>query len=82
MAAQLGFKVKYDSREESDVVKVKPRHLVRYEEKYGELAETATGTYQLCWLASDTGMDFMDWLDTVDSIEALDEEDGKDRPTQ
>ena len=82
MAQQFGFTVKYESKEVADVVKVKPRHLVRFEDKFGDMAETATATYQLCWLASDSGMDFNEWIDTVDSIDPLEDEDDQERPTQ
>jgi hypothetical protein len=48
--------------------KVKPRHLVDYEDEFGSFAETAKSAYALAHFASDSPLAFRDWLNTVDDI--------------
>lgn len=48
--------------------KVKPRHLVRYEEEVGDFQESASSTFKLAHIVSDDARDFRVWLDTVDDI--------------
>jgi hypothetical protein len=51
-------------------LKVKPRHLVRFEEEVGEVgaSEKIADGFKLPWIASDTGLSFDEWLATVDDI--------------
>lgn len=50
------------------VAKVKPRHLVRFEDEVGEFTEGIANTYRLAWMASDSPEDFRAWLDRVEDI--------------
>ena len=66
----MKMKVTYD-KGNTVTYKVKPRHLVRFEDEVGEFAETARSAYTLAWMASGSKLEFKDWLDTVDDIETL-----------
>jgi len=56
---------------ETVVFKVKPRHLVQFEDEVGVFSETAKSAYTLAWMASDTQKPFKEWLATVEDIETI-----------
>lgn len=76
----MKIKVAYDDGT-VEVYKVKPRHLVDFEDEYGGFAESAKSAFQLAHIASDSGLPFREWLDTVDDIEQSgDEGDAQGSP--
>lgn len=67
----MKFTVTY---EDGNVItyKVKPRHLVAFEDEFGGFTESVKATYTMAWYASGTAVPFDEWLDTVEDITALD----------
>jgi uncharacterized protein YndB with AHSA1/START domain len=64
------FEIKYEDGTEA-TVKVKPRHLIAYEDAMGgdiENAKTAADSFKLAWIAADSAETFEDWINTVDEI--------------
>jgi hypothetical protein len=72
--------VTYDNSK-TFVYKVKPRHLVAYEDTFGSLNETARDMFQLAHLASGDPRDFKEWLDDVDEITPEEQPDAAGQPT-
>lgn len=73
----MKMKVVYEDGTKS-VYKIKPRHLIAYEDEHGEFAESARSAFSLAHLASDTDKSFDDWIREVDDITAVPERG--DRP--
>lgn len=74
MAASNGttkFFITYEDGTEV-TYKVKPRHLVAFEDEVGDLGEVKTikDGYKLAWLAAGTSMPYLEWLEGVDSIDS------------
>jgi hypothetical protein len=65
----MKFDITYDDGT-TVATKVKPRHLVKYEEEVGEVgaSEKIVDGFKLPWIASDTDLPFNEWLATVDDI--------------
>jgi hypothetical protein len=64
------FEIKYEDGTEG-TFKVKPRHLIAYEDELGgdiENAKSAKDSFKLAWIASDTVATFDDWIKSVDEI--------------
>lgn len=67
------FKItKADGSEE--ILRVKPKHILQVEKKFGGLSATVESSYTLAWLASGSSEKFDAWLDEVDDIEPVGEE--------
>jgi len=68
----------------SAVYKVKPRHLVAFEETHGGFDESVRGVFTLAHLASGSALSFDAWLDTVEDItpEGAVEKDAAEVPTE
>jgi hypothetical protein len=64
--------VEYEDGTEKDY-KVKPRHLVAFEEDFGEFRETAKSAYTLAHIASESPLSFTDWLKEVEDIQPVKE---------
>lgn len=56
-----------------ETYKVKPRHLIAYEDEFGEFSETARSAFTLAHLASDSDETFKEWLAEVDDITGIPE---------
>ena len=71
MKMKVTYEAKGNRPEVVKEYKVKPRHLVQFEDEVGEFTETAKSGYMLAWMASDTPDSFKDWLNTVEDIETV-----------
>jgi len=70
MATQT-FQVTYEDGTSGEF-KVKPRHLIAYEDEVGgnlEDAQSVRDAFKLAWIASGSALHFDEWIETVDSIE-------------
>lgn len=72
----MKMKVEFETGE-TVVFKVKPRHLVQFEDEVGQFSETAKSAYTLAWMASDTQKPFKEWLAGVEDIETVGAEEAK-----
>lgn len=68
--ATTRFTITYDDGT-SESFKVKPRHLIAYEDEVGDVdkATKAKDAFKLAWIASGSGLSFEEWIDTVDDID-------------
>lgn len=64
----MKINVTYDGGE-SVAYKVKPRHLIQFEDDHGEFTETARSAYTLAHIASGAPEGFKEWLNSVDDIQ-------------
>jgi hypothetical protein len=64
------MKMKVTYEDETVVLyKVKPRHLIAFEDEFGEFKETVRSSYGLAHLASESPLTMEQWLESVDDIE-------------
>lgn len=65
------FTVNYENGDVAEY-RVKPRHLVAWEDKVGDLSkvESLKDSFYLTYLAAGTAHSFDEWLELVDSIES------------
>ena len=72
----MKVKVTYENGEDV-TYKVKPRHLVAFEDEFGEFTESVKSAFTLAHLASESSKSFKDWLSDVDDIDVIGAENAK-----